>query len=422
MEILTTGEKIKRARVYLNLTLKELCQSEISMSKMSCIENNKIEAEEWILRLVSDRLQVPFNYLNETAEEQIKNNIEAIKKSPKDSNYEESIKYNMDYAESMQAYKLCLELMHLLYNYYLEVDKLENIEVLNFRYYDLYQKSCNEEEKVNYFMDKGRYLCRRKEYIQADTYFENLRTEIMDKEELTKQDYNNYIRVSCYSIYCKEQLGQYEDAYEKAMDVVKHLDKADDEEYKANIYQILSVICLTLDKDEFPVYRDKYLNSAKVENIDKSHTILKYGEISIKKGEIAEGKEYINHAISQFPSDDNRERTKFMLYCLELFVKYEFIEEAQEICDEVVNESISLDDVKFIEKAYYFKSIILQKKDSYISAEMYMNLSLDALRKFGGRNELYKRYMEMGKMYYKMHEVAESIKYFDLAMKLEKKI
>ena len=45
MEILSTGEKIKRARVYQGITLKELCSDEISISKMSCIENGKIKAD-----------------------------------------------------------------------------------------------------------------------------------------------------------------------------------------------------------------------------------------------------------------------------------------------------------------------------------------------------------------------------------------
>ena len=46
MEILSTGEKIKRARIYKGITLKELCGEEISISKMSCIENGKIKADD----------------------------------------------------------------------------------------------------------------------------------------------------------------------------------------------------------------------------------------------------------------------------------------------------------------------------------------------------------------------------------------
>ena len=50
MEILSTGEKIKRARVYKGITLKELCRDRISISKMSCIENGKIKADEESLK------------------------------------------------------------------------------------------------------------------------------------------------------------------------------------------------------------------------------------------------------------------------------------------------------------------------------------------------------------------------------------
>ncbi|WP_243276500.1 helix-turn-helix domain-containing protein [Clostridium saudiense] len=53
MEILSTGEKIKRARVYKGITLKELCRDRISISKMSCIENGKIKADEESLKYIA---------------------------------------------------------------------------------------------------------------------------------------------------------------------------------------------------------------------------------------------------------------------------------------------------------------------------------------------------------------------------------
>ena len=48
MEILSTGEKIKRARIYKGITLKDLCEDKISISKMSCIENGKVKADKEI--------------------------------------------------------------------------------------------------------------------------------------------------------------------------------------------------------------------------------------------------------------------------------------------------------------------------------------------------------------------------------------
>ncbi|MDV5106375.1 hypothetical protein R2R32_08970 [Clostridium perfringens] len=35
MDFLSTGEKIKRARIYKGLTLKQLCEDDISISRMS---------------------------------------------------------------------------------------------------------------------------------------------------------------------------------------------------------------------------------------------------------------------------------------------------------------------------------------------------------------------------------------------------
>ncbi|MCJ7691392.1 MAG: transcriptional regulator, partial [Clostridiaceae bacterium] len=94
----------------------------------------------------------------------------------------------------------------------------------------------------------------------------------------------------------------------------------------------------------------------------------------------------------------------------------------QSISDEVLNYAINLDDIKFVEKSYYYKAVILNKQGASSSAEMYMNLSLDSLLKFGEKQAIYSRYLEMGSMYHKLGNVADSIKYFSFAIKLEKKM
>ncbi|MPN60463.1 hypothetical protein SDC9_208191 [bioreactor metagenome] len=81
-----------------------------------------------------------------------------------------------------------------------------------------------------------------------------------------------------------------------------------------------------------------------------------------------------------------------------------------------------MDNIKLIEKAYYLKAKILKKMKSLVSAEMYMNLSLDALSKFGNKREIYERYMEMGQMYYDIGLTGDALKYFTLAISLNKKL
>ena len=82
--------------------------------------------------------------------------------------------------------------------------------------------------------------------------------------------------------------------------------------------------------------------------------------------------------------------------------------------------AIDTNDIVLIEDAYYLKGMILQKKGLYIQAEMYMNLSLDSLFKFANKEKRYERYLDMAEMYYKLGEVKDSLKYFTLAMKMEK--
>jgi len=78
MKILSTGEKIKRSRIYKGYTLREICDDKISISKMSCIENNKVMAEPWILELISEKLDIDIKYLNENVLQQVEENIKAL--------------------------------------------------------------------------------------------------------------------------------------------------------------------------------------------------------------------------------------------------------------------------------------------------------------------------------------------------------
>ena len=110
------------------------------------------------------------------------------------------------------------------------------------------------------------------------------------------------------------------------------------------------------------------------------------------------------------------------IWCIEVLVENGILDEAQLISNEALNLAIDCDDINHIEKSYYFKSAILQKLGHYDKADMYMNLSTDALFKYANNQERYERYMEMGNMYYKMGDISEAIKYFTLAISLQKKI
>jgi len=65
----------------------------------------------------------------------IKNNISC------DNDSENKLKDNLSYALKYKYYDLAFKLIHILFSYYVEENKAENIQLIVSQYYDLFQKN-----------------------------------------------------------------------------------------------------------------------------------------------------------------------------------------------------------------------------------------------------------------------------------------
>ena len=184
MEILSTGEKIKRARIYKGYTLKDLCEDKISVSKMSCIENDKIKPEEWVLDFIAEKLKIDSSYLKQDIRAQIIKNIKEIEKQGYSEEYEEILEYNLRFIEEYSYFDISFNIMHLLFNYYLDENKIEKIQLVMSKYYDYLQKCFSEERAAIYYMDIARFFYSTKEFIQAANYYNNVRKVSKDNRGL----------------------------------------------------------------------------------------------------------------------------------------------------------------------------------------------------------------------------------------------
>lgn len=417
MEILSTGEKIKRARVYKGYTLKDICGDKISVSKMSCIENDKVKAEDWILEFISGKLGVEVDYLKQGVREQLERNIETLKDYTGASDYEDKVLYNLKYSENYAYHDLSFKLIHLLFSYYLDCGKLEKIQAITSRYYDYCQKSYKAENQIMYYMDTARYLFITGEYQQSASYYNNVRKsakELSKFEILAKATYNE---AACYAM-----LENNERAYEVAIRLEDLVQYYGDDSKKADAYQMLGMLSLSMDKGNFERYEQKSYELYKHDIKCKARAIYNYATAMFDIGNNERAVEYIDRALSLYPKENKEDLVRFMLLAIDELIEHNILEKAQVTCDKALNYSIGLDNIKYIEKSYYYKALILQMQNNLSSAEMYMNLSLDALFKFGTKSDIYKRYMEMGNMYYNLDQTNEAIKYFNLAIALEKKI
>jgi tetratricopeptide (TPR) repeat protein len=421
LEILSTGEKIKRARIFKGITLKELCENRISIAKMSCIENGKIKADKELLKYISEKIEIDLEYLIEDVYEQILSNLKIIRKNIScDNDSENKLKDNLNYALKHKYYDLAFELIHILFSYYVEENSVENIQLIVSQYYDLYQRNNTEENTSIYFKDMARYLSQNGEYIEAISYYSKLREMFQQK----KEGFHNaeYCLIGYNEALCYQNLKKSDEAYRILSDIIEYVDKIKTDESKGKIYHIYATVCIKLKKDCVDEYKKKAFKYQEYNPISLALSHGNYGKYYFEVGEKEKAIAEIEKGIEIFPNDSVEKNVEFLNYCTNILIENIEYEKAYKITEKALNMAILTDNIKLVEKSYYLKGIILQKMDKYIEAEKYMNLSLDSLFKFGTREERKNRYEDMGQLYYKLGSIADSLKYFNLALAVDKKI
>lgn len=418
MEILSTGEKIKRARVYQGITLKELCGNIVSISKMSCIENGKIKADNEILKYISNRLEIDFDYLVMDVKEQILSNLKDIKdKIIDEENIPQLLKNNIAYSLQYSYNELAFEFTHMLFDFYIQTNKIEEIQSITSQYYDIYQKNNTKENTIIYYKDMADFFYSINEYNEAINYYIRIK-ELLYEEDCKDKEIISYICFREGKTYYK--LNMLDKAYETLKESIEYLDFLESVEYKGDIFQTFANVNIRLKEVAAEEYIEKAYSYKNDNLIFLANAMGEVGDSFFLVDNKERGLKEIKNAIDIFPKEHKKEYVKFLNNCVNTLYENEMYDYAYEIADIALNNAIEINNIIDIEKSYYLKGMILQKKDMYIQAELYMNLSLDSLFKFASNDEKYNRYLDMANMYHKLGETKESLKYFSLAMGLEK--
>ena len=387
---------------------------------MSCIENGKIKADSEILYYISEKLDIDYNYLVQDVYEQIEENLNLLRRNEVPlEKIDEFINYSLEYALEYSYLNLAFELIHRLFNLYVEGNKIENIQILISQYYDLYQKSSNDENTLIYYNDMATFFMKTKEYNEAINYFTKIRELI---EENGIEDKQAYVYTCFREGTCYKETDEIQEGYNMLSNAVKYIEYVDNDKDKGKIYQEFATLNILLNKVE----TDKYIEMARKyqgnDLVAVSNSKAESGKYYFVVKDSVKAIEEIESALKLFPKDNEKEYVKFLIECISILYYNNELDLALSICDDALNLAISFDDLKLIERAYYFKGMLLQKNNRYREAEMYMNLSTDSLFRFANKEERYNRYMEMADLYYNLGESKECIKYFTLAMNLEKKL
>ena len=417
MEILSTGEKIKRARIYKGLTLKDLCKDKISVSKMSCIENSKVHADTAILCFIADKLDMDVEYLKQDIRQQLLIGIDLLSEKKMSKEYEINFEYYLKFAEGNKYFDIAFKIMHLMFNFYIDKNETQRLHVMISKYYGYWQKSDIEKNRATYYFDIAQFFALTNEYIQAANYYRNVRISSIEHKDYEMVAKATYGEASCYI-----QIKDYEAAYERITTLTKILSFPKLDFKRAEINEMSALLSLRLGKGKFKEYEQKANELYKDDKYRMALSTYNYACVMSEMGMKEIASKYLEKALENYPTENTSKVTSFMLLNVYEFIKDDALDKAQKCNNHALDLAISLDDIRLVEKAYYFKAIILEKQGNLVSAEIYMILSFDSLKKFGSKQDIYKRYMDLGDLYYKMGQVNEAIKYFDLGIKIDKKI
>lgn len=414
MNFLSTGEKIKRARIYKGVTLKELCKSDISISKMSCIENDKVKADEWILEMVAERLELNIEYLLHNDIMELEASIKSYEEKSLTEKDFEDIKERLDYCLAKDYNELSFKFIHILFEAYTRRKKIEEIKNIINIYNEI--QDLVKDGKQTYYEDLAFYFLSRRNFSDAATYFSMSKSELKLKglEEYSEEYAKNNIWLS-FSYYSMDEYLKAKETLKDLIDLNLNLS----ENSLTIISGLLAAIKMKL-KEDYNKDLDTYLNFNGEFDLYYNSIALLIADNYFEEGRTADAIELLDKTKESVREVESFSYIQILLGIINRLITYNSIEKAKEYCEEALEISIKLDNHFFIERSYLYKAKIHRLQKSLIQWEMNMNLATDMLIRFASIEEKKERYMEMAEMYHVIGEIRETIKYLTLAMSLEK--
>lgn len=362
MEILSLGEKIKRKRKELNMTLKDLAKDRITPGQISLVESGRSNPSMDLLDYLATNLDTTVEYLMESEDsqaERISLYYEQISESYLlSSNYSKSEKYielALNYAtvyklEYSKARILCLKAqISNLNNNYQDAKEMYLSAIITFTKHKKY------EEIVKAFLNLGKISLKLKASISAINYFKQAEEVYLENnitnEYLISEIYYNISRVN-YLIEQMEESKRYAYLAKDKYDQIRNKD-----EY-ANSLLLLSekynekndlLNATKYAKKSLEIYKD-ISGSKNICNVEKN-----LGELFYNFEEINESFKHFQNAISISDFNDKDDEIDILINICKNNVKMKNLSECERMLTDLykrvdkndIDRNISLNLIKY---------------------------------------------------------------------------
>lgn len=429
MEILSLGEKIKRTRKELNMTLKDLAGDRITPGQISLVESGKSNPSMDLLEYLAEALNTSIEYLMESEESQaekicyyFENMAESYIIGEALTNAEQYIEKALYYAEKYNLEYRKAKNLYLRGVVYMKKEETALAQQFFLSANVIFIKNNYHEETVNTFLNLGKITLNLKAYHSSCSYFQQAEKVYSDNDigndfllgeiyyyiAYTYFKLESFDKAMDYSFLAKEKFRQLDDKkeYAKALlllseqyskqgdlnNAIKYSKKTLDVYKEIEDGQLIADIENNLGKlfYEFENLEESFihLNKAKeirLKNKDKKlvNTLTNICENFIKLKDIEKAKLTLNEIIQAI--DDGSDKALIQYYILKY--KVELLEsntkEAENTLLLALNFVVNMEYVKEIAEI----SIMIGKfyldcgKDK--EAAKYLNKGVENFKKIG---------------------------------------
>lgn len=428
MEILSLGEKIKRRRKELNMTLKDLAGDRITPGQISLVESGKSNPSMDLLEYLAGALNTSIEYLMESEETQ------AEKICTYFENIAESYIINEDLNQGEQFIEKAL---YYAEKYNLEYRKAKNLylrgnihtakgeHALAQQFFlsanVIFIKNNNYEETIKTFVNLGKITMELKAYHSSCSYFQQAESVYNDNnignDFLLGQIYyyiasiyfklENVDKAINYSYLAKEKFRQMDNKREYAKTLLLL-----SEEYnkKGDVDSAIKYSKRTLD-----VYKeiDDVTHIAKIEN--------NLGKLFCEFDNIEESFVHLNKAKELRMRIKDEKVVETLVSICENYIKLKNISSAKEVLAEIM-ENINDGSEKTLIQYYLLKYRIDMLEANIGEAENTLIMALNFVRNMDYTKEIAEIAIMLGKFYIDNGKDKEAAQYLNEGVETFKKI
>ncbi|WP_024613433.1 helix-turn-helix transcriptional regulator [Clostridium sp. Ade.TY] len=429
MEILSLGEKIKRKRKELNMTLKDLAKDRITPGQISLVESGRSNPSMDLLEYLAANLKTTVEYLMESEESQahkVCTYYEQIAEAYMlNKNYDVSENYILKALEYAEKYNLEYKkgtLIRLKAKIYLRKEEFSLAQKSFLSANVIFTKNNNYREIIETFLNLAKITLQLKAYYSANSYLKQAEKVFLDNN--ISEDYllgeiyfylaktyfamDNIGRAMDYSFLAKEKLdiinnkekhaetllalseecnnnGDLENAIKYSSETLKLYKEIEDVANISNVENELGKLFYNFENIDESFKRYEVSKNIRIQNNDKkiTETLINICKNYLKVKDLKKCEEVLNSIYERLTEDNIEELIECNLIKYRMLIINEKNIEAEKVLLENYNIAMENHLLKILGELAIMigKFYIDNKKED--EAKLYLNEGVSIFKEVG---------------------------------------